>query len=223
MLEDVAKLYGKGEAAVWALKGVSLRIEQGEFVAVMGASGSGKSTCLNILGCLDVPTSGRYLFRGTEVNELTSDQRGLLRRHYIGFVFQSFHLLERTTALENVKLPLIYRRVDRRQRRKMALEVLELVGLKGREHHTPNELSGGEQQRVAIARAIVTKPLLLLADEPTGNLDTEASRSIVELFCTLNREYGMTVVVVTHEPDITSYAQRRIYLKDGMVVREECS
>lgn len=222
-LEEVHKVYGRGEAAVWALKGISLRIEEGEFVAIMGASGSGKSTCLNILGCLDVPTSGRYSFKGTEVNRLTSDQRALLRRNYIGFVFQSFHLLDRTTALENVELPLIYKGLGPKKRKEMALEALELVGLRGREQHRPNELSGGEQQRVAIARAIVTRPLLLLADEPTGNLDSETSRSIMELFRALNREHGMTVVLVTHEEDIASYARRRIYLRDGLIVREECS
>lgn len=222
-LEEVHKVYGRGEAAVWALKGISLRIEEGEFVAIMGASGSGKSTCLNILGCLDVPTSGRYSFKGMEVNRLTSDQRALLRRNYIGFVFQSFHLLDRTTALENVELPLIYKGLGPKKRKEMALEALELVGLRGREQHRPNELSGGEQQRVAIARAIVTRPLLLLADEPTGNLDSETSRSIMELFRALNREHGMTVVLVTHEEDIASYARRRIYLRDGLMVREECS
>lgn len=222
-LEEVHKVYGRGEAAVWALKGISLRIEEGEFVAIMGASGSGKSTCLNILGCLDVPTSGRYSFKGMEVNRLTSDQRALLRRNYIGFVFQSFHLLDRTTALENVELPLIYKGLGPKKRKEMALEALELVGLRGREQHRPNELSGGEQQRVAIARAIVTRPLLLLADEPTGNLDSETSRSIMELFRALNREHGMTVVLVTHEEDIASYARRRIYLRDGLIVREECS
>ncbi len=222
-LEEVHKVYGRGEAAVWALKGISMRIEEGEFVAIMGASGSGKSTCLNILGCLDVPTSGRYSFKGMEVNRLTSDQRALLRRNYIGFVFQSFHLLDRTTALENVELPLIYKGLGPKKRKEMALEALELVGLRGREQHRPNELSGGEQQRVAIARAIVTRPLLLLADEPTGNLDSETSRSIMELFRALNREHGMTVVLVTHEEDIASYARRRIYLRDGLMVREECS
>lgn len=222
-LENVHKVYGRGEAAVRALKGINLKIEKGEFLAIMGASGSGKSTCLNILGCLDVPTSGRYLFRGWRSKNLTTTRGPLLRRHYIGFVFQSFYLLERTTALENVELPLIYRGVNRKEREKMALEALEVVSLRGREHHTPSELSGGEQQRVAIPRAIVTRPILLLADKPTGNLDTKTSHSIMELFRTLNRDFGMTVVLVTHEPDIASYATRRIYLGDGRIVREKCS
>lgn len=220
-LQRVTKVYGKGHAAVHALRGVDLVVRPGEFVALMGASGSGKSTCLNILGCLDTPTSGRYLFQGVDVGGLSRYQRALLRRHFIGFVFQSFNLLERASALENVELPLLYHKVPRAVRRKRAMEALEAVGLADRLRHTPSELSGGEQQRVAIARALVTDPLLLLADEPTGNLDTKTSHEIMELFSRLNRERGITIVMVTHEPDIAAYAQRRVILSDGRIVREE--
>jgi putative ABC transport system ATP-binding protein len=217
-LEDVAKVYGKGQAAMHAMRGVDLRIAEGEFIAVMGPSGSGKSTCMNIVGCLDTPTSGRYIFKGVDVAALSRDQRALLRRHYLGFVFQGFNLLNRTTALENVELPLIYRGTARRERRTLALKALDAVGLKAWQSHTPNELSGGQQQRVAIARAIVTKPAVLLADEPTGNLDTAHSREIMGLLTTFNRELGITVVMVTHEQEMAAYANRVVRFVDGLVV-----
>ncbi len=218
--ENVSKIYGKGDAEVRALNGVNLQINAGEFVAVMGPSGSGKSTAMNILGCLDKPTSGRYLFKGVDVGGLASDQLAMLRRHFLGFVFQGFNLLARTTALENLELPLIYQRIEKARRRAMALEALETVGLADRADHTPAELSGGQQQRVAIARAIVTKPSLLLADEPTGNLDSARSHEIMQLLTRLNRERGLTVVLVTHEDDIAAYAGRRLDFRDGRIVRE---
>ncbi len=218
--DQVYKVYGKGDTEVRALDGVSFAIQPGEFVAVMGPSGSGKSTTMNILGCLDTPTAGHYFFKGADVGSLSRDQRALLRRHFLGFVFQGFNLLGRTTALENLEVPLIYRRLDKTTRRRMALEALEVVGLKGREDHTPGELSGGQQQRVAIARAIVTQPSLLLADEPTGNLDSARSHEIMELLTRLNKERGLTVVLVTHEEDIAAYAYRRIEFRDGKIVRE---
>ena len=218
--DQVYKVYGKGDTEVRALDGVSFAIQPGEFVAVMGPSGSGKSTTMNILGCLDTPTAGHYFFKGADVGSLSRDQRALLRRHFLGFVFQWFNLLGRTTALENLEVPLIYRRLDKTTRRRMALEALEVVGLKGREDHTPGELSGGQQQRVAIARAIVTQPSLLLADEPTGNLDSARSHEIMELLTRLNKERGLTVVLVTHEEDIAAYAHRRIEFRDGKIVRE---
>jgi putative ABC transport system ATP-binding protein len=217
-LLGVAKVYGKGHAAVHALRGVDLRITEGDFIAVMGPSGSGKSTCMNILGCLDTPSSGRYLFKGVDVGTLSRDQRALLRRHYLGFVFQGFNLLNRTTALENVELPLIYRGTPRRERHRLALEALEAVGLQAWQHHTPNELSGGQQQRVAIARAIVTEPAIILADEPTGNLDTTHSREIMALLTRFNRELGITVVMVTHEQDMATYADHIVHFVDGLVV-----
>ncbi|MGE5152971.1 MAG: ABC transporter ATP-binding protein [Bdellovibrio bacteriovorus] len=220
-LRQVTKVYGLGSAAVQALRGVDLRIEPGDFVAVMGPSGSGKSTAMNILGCLDTPTAGSYRFLGTEVGGLTRDQRALLRRHYLGFVFQGFNLLARTNALENVELPLIYRRVPRTERHRRAREALDAVGLSGRERHTPAELSGGQQQRVAIARALVTEPALVLADEPTGNLDSARSREIMELLTHLNRERGITVVMITHEPDMAAYARRAVHFLDGLVERED--
>jgi putative ABC transport system ATP-binding protein len=187
----------------------------------MGPSGSGKSTCMNILGCLDTPTSGVYLFEGVEVGRLTRDQRALLRRHYLGFVFQGYNLLNRTSALENVELPLIYRGTPARERRAWALQALEAVGLKGWEAHTPGELSGGQQQRVAIARAMVTGPVVLFADEPTGNLDSARGREIMELLTALNRERGITVVMVTHEPDMAAFAKRTIRFFDGLIDSEE--
>ncbi|MDD3553743.1 MAG: ABC transporter ATP-binding protein [Deltaproteobacteria bacterium] len=220
-LRKVTKTFGQGAAAVQALRGIDLVIEQGEFVAVMGASGSGKSTCMNILGCLDTPTTGSYLFQGVAVEGLSRNQRALLRRHYLGFVFQGFNLLPRTTALENVELPLIYRGDAPAVRRRFAQAALASVGLAGWEHHTPSELSGGQQQRVAIARAIVTKPFLLLADEPTGNLDTQRSKEIMDILTTLNREQGITIVMVTHEPDMASYAGRIVRFRDGLVILEE--
>jgi putative ABC transport system ATP-binding protein len=218
--DNVYKIYGKGESEVRALDGVSFEINAGEFVAVMGPSGSGKSTCMNILGCLDTPTAGRYLFKGVNVSDIDRDQRALLRRHFLGFVFQGFNLLARTTALENLELPLIYRRIDKKTRRDMAMEALRAVGLLGRENHTPAELSGGQQQRVAIARAIVTQPSLLLADEPTGNLDSARSHEIMELLTKLNHERGLTVVMVTHELDIAAFARRRLEFRDGHIMRE---
>jgi len=216
-LKDVSKVYGTGQAEMQALRNVDLRIEHGDFVAVMGPSGSGKSTCMNILGCLDTPTAGSYLFGGVEVGNLSRDQLALLRRHYLGFVFQGYNLLNRTSALENVELPLIYRGLPAAERRTRALAALDSVSLNGWEDHTPSELSGGQQQRVAIARAIVTAPMVLLADEPTGNLDSSRSREIMELLTSFNREQGITVVMVTHEPDMAAYAKRQIHFLDGMV------
>ena len=220
-LKGVTKVYGTGLAAMRALQGIDLRIDPDEFVAVMGPSGSGKSTCMNILGCLDTPTSGAYLFEGVEVGKLSRDQRALLRCHYLGFVFQGYNLLNRTSALENVELPLIYRGTPARERRARALQALEAVGLKGWETHTPGELSGGQQQRVAIARAIVTDPAVLFADEPTGNLDSACSREIMELLTALNRERGITIVMVTHEHDMAAFAKRTIRFLDGVIDSEE--
>ena len=217
----VTRSYGEGGGLVRALAGVDLSISRGEFIAIMGPSGSGKSTAMNIIGCLDRPTSGSFKFLGVEVNNLTQDQRALLRRNFIGFVFQGFNLLNRTTAIENVELPLIYRGTPKRERRERAMEALQLVGLNGREHHTPGELSGGQQQRVAIARAIVTDPLLLLADEPTGNLDTQRSQEIMELIARLNSERGITVVMVTHEPDMAAFAHRIIHFVDGHIASDQ--
>jgi putative ABC transport system ATP-binding protein len=198
-----------------------LRISQGEFVAVMGPSGSGKSTCMNILGCLDTPSSGVHLFEGIDVGKMSRDQRALLRRHYLGFVFQGFNLLNRTSALENVELPLIYRGTPAEERRARALQALEAVGLTGWETHTPGELSGGQQQRVAIARAIVTNPKVLLADEPTGNLDSARSREIMEVLAAFNTERGITIAIVTHDADIAVYAKRIIRFFDGSIDSEE--
>jgi putative ABC transport system ATP-binding protein len=216
-LQQVTKIYGMGDAEMQALRGINLRITQGEFVAIMGASGSGKSTCMNILGCMDQPTAGQYLFQNINVNQLSRNQRTLLRRHYLGFVFQGFNLLNRTSALENVELPLTYRGIAAEQRRIAAYQALDTVGLRGWEHHMPNELSGGQQQRVAIARAIVTQPLLLLADEPTGNLDTQRSEEIMELLTSFNRDNGITVVMITHEPDMAVYAKRVVHFRDGLI------
>jgi len=216
-LMGVTKIYGSGTAAMKALRGIDLHIDEGDFVAVMGPSGSGKSTCMNILGCLDTPTRGRYLFKNVEVGTLTRNQLALLRRHHLGFVFQGFNLLNRTTALENVELPLIYRRIKRDERHRRARKALASVGLTGWEHHTPGELSGGQQQRVAIARAIVTEPALLLADEPTGNLDTARSIEIMELLTEFNRDQGITIVMVTHEQEMARYARRVVQFRDGLV------
>jgi putative ABC transport system ATP-binding protein len=216
-LRGVSKVYGLGTAAMRALRGVDLRIDAGEFVAVMGPSGSGKSTCMNILGCLDTPTEGSYLFKNVDVGTLARNQRALLRRHHLGFVFQGFNLLNRTTALENVELPLIYRRIKAEERHRRAAKALAAVGLSGWEHHTPGELSGGQQQRVAIARAIVTEPALLLADEPTGNLDTARSLEIMELLTAFNRELGITVIMVTHEQEMARFAGRVVHFRDGLV------
>ena len=214
---DVFKIYGAGDTEVRALDGVSFRIEQGEFVAVMGPSGSGKSTCMNMLGCLDRPTNGMYLFRGVNVRQLDLDQLALLRRHYLGFVFQGFNLLARTSALENVELPLVYRRVPAAERRARARRALADVGLAGRERHTPAELSGGQQQRVAIARAIATEPSLLLADEPTGNLDSSRKKEIMELLVELNQRRGITIVMVTHDPEMAQFGTRSIEFWDGRI------
>ncbi len=220
-LRGIIKTYGQGSTAFQALKGVDLDIEQGDFVAIMGPSGSGKSTAMNILGCLDTPTSGEYFFQGVRVDSLTRDERARLRRRYLGFVFQGFNLLARTSAQENVELPLIYRGEPAAKRHAMAARALNSVGLKGWEHHTPGELSGGQQQRVAIARAIVTEPAVLLADEPTGNLDTHRSKEIMELLWHLNADQGITVLMVTHEADMATYARRIVRFVDGAVASDE--
>lgn len=219
-LKQMTKTYGKGLAAMQALRGVDLDIYSGEFVAVMGPSGSGKSTAMNILGCLDIPTTGSYFFQGIEVNSLTRNQRALLRRHYLGFVFQGFNLLSRTSALENVELPLIYRGMPKAERHQRARKALDIVGLTGWEDHTPAELSGGQQQRVAIARAIVTEPTVLLADEPTGNLDSARSREVMEMLCSFNQDLGITIIMVTHEPDMAEYAKRIVHFVDGLVASD---
>ena len=219
--ENVVRTYGRGQAEVQALAGVTFQVREGEFVAVMGPSGSGKSTAMNILGCLDVPTDGSYRFRGVDVGALTRQQRALLRRHYLGFVFQGFNLLNRTSALENVELPLVYRGMGAGERRTRAREALAAVGLTGWEAHTPAELSGGQLQRVAIARAIVAEPSVLFADEPTGNLDTARSVEIMNLLVGFNRERGITVLMVTHEPDMAVYASRTIRFRDGHVESDE--
>jgi putative ABC transport system ATP-binding protein len=221
LLRAVTKVYGTGSAAMHALQGVDLRIDRGEFVAVMGPSGSGKSTCLNILGCLDTPTSGSYRFEGVDVGKLSRLQRARLRRYYLGFVFQGYNLLNRTSALENVELPLIYRNQPIAERHALARQALNAVGLAGWESHTPGELSGGQQQRVAVARAIVTAPHVLFADEPTGNLDTARSREIMELLTGLNRDRGITIVMVTHELDMAAYAKRIVRFVDGRVDVDE--
>ncbi len=213
----ITKVYGTGQAAVIALRGIDFRVREGEFVAVMGPSGSGKSTCMNILGCLDSPTSGDYYFKGVNVSGLTKNQRALLRRHYIGFVFQGYNLLNRTSALENVELPMYYRGTPAGERRSRALKALNAVGLTGWERHTQTELSGGQQQRVAIARAIVCEPSVLFADEPTGNLDSVTSRQIMELLTSLNHDMGITIVMVTHEKEIALYAERAINFLDGRI------
>jgi len=221
--DKVWKTYGAGEAKVHALAGVDLTIQRGEFVAIMGPSGSGKSTAMNIIGCLDTPTSGRYGFDTVDAGRLDRDRRAALRNLYIGFVFQGYNLLPRTTATENVELPLIYRGVGARERHALAQEALHQVGLEGREKHTPAELSGGQQQRVAIARAIVSRPTLLVADEPTGNLDTARSHEIMQLLTRLNRELGLTVVMVTHEANVAAYAQRTIAFRDGIVASDSAT
>jgi putative ABC transport system ATP-binding protein len=216
-LRGVSKVYGQGQAAVYALRDVDLDIEAGEFVAIMGPSGSGKSTAMNVIGCLDTPSSGEYLFQGVAVQQLSRDQRARLRRRHLGFVFQGFNLLPRTSAQENVELPLLYRGESPAVRRTAAREALASVGLAGWEHHSPAELSGGQQQRVAIARALVTRPTVLLADEPTGNLDTQRSREIMDLLRALNEDRWITIVMVTHEQDMAAYARRIVRFVDGRV------
>jgi len=220
-LRGVTKRYGEGGTAFLALKGVDLDIERGEFVAIMGPSGSGKSTAMNALGCLDRPTSGQYLFMGAHVETLSRDELARLRRRYFAFVFQGFNLLARTSAQENVELPLLYRGEPAANRRAAAARALDAVGLKGWEHHTPAELSGGQQQRVAIARAIVSEPAVLLADEPTGNLDTQRSHEIMDLLARLNSEQGITVLMVTHEPDMAADAHRVVRFVDGLVASDQ--
>ncbi|WP_343217531.1 ABC transporter ATP-binding protein [Hoeflea sp.] len=213
----MTKIYGTGDAEVRALRGIDLDIHGGEFVAIMGPSGSGKSTAMNILGFLDKPTGGSYAFGGAEVDDLSRDQLALLRRNFLGFVFQGYNLLARTSALDNVELPLIYQGMARTERRRLAFDALGKVGLKGREDHDPSQLSGGQQQRVAIARAIVTNPDVILADEPTGNLDTSRSHEIMDLLTELNRKDGITILMVTHEPDMAVYADRLIHFVDGRI------
>ena len=215
--EGLSKIYGQGEATVVALREVSLALAPGEFVAMMGPSGSGKSTAMNIMGCLDLPSAGSYRFEGTAMESLARDERALIRRHYLGFVFQGFNLLARTSALENVELPLRYRRVPAGRRRALALAALDTVGLADWASHTPAELSGGQQQRVAIARAVVSEPRVLLADEPTGNLDTERSHYIMGLLRDLNAQQGQTIVMVTHESEMATYASRVLNFRDGQL------
>jgi putative ABC transport system ATP-binding protein len=222
-LSQVGKVYGQGEGQVRALRGIDLRIDAGEFVAVMGPSGSGKSTCMNILGCLDTPSQGEYRFLGVPVGAMSSDQRAMLRRTYLGFVFQGFNLLSRTTALENVELPLVYRHVPLAERHARARRALQQVGLSGRETHVPSELSGGQQQRVAIARAIVSQPKVLFADEPTGNLDTATSGEIMKLLTELNEQHGITIAMVTHERDIAAWTRRIVRFRDGIIESDQAN
>ena len=219
-LRGVTKIYGTGRAAMRALKGLDITIQEGEFVAMMGPSGSGKSTCLNILGCLDTPSAGTYRFEGLPVEDLSRDQRAMLRRHFLGFIFQGFNLLNRTSAIENVELPLIYRKLPARDRRARAGEALRAVGLENWAHHAPGELSGGQQQRVAIARALAGRPRVLLADEPTGNLDSVRSREIAEMLLDFNRQQGITIVMVTHEAEMAAYAHRQILFQDGAIAQD---
>ena len=221
VVEDVHKYYELGDTRVHALRGVSLEIAGGEFVAVMGASGSGKSTFMNILGCLDSPSSGRYFLEGTDVSTLNKRQLAAIRNQKIGFVFQGFNLLSRTTALENAELPAIYARVSEEERVRRAKEALAMVGLADRAEHFPSQLSGGQQQRVAIARALVNRPAILLADEPTGNLDSRTAVEVMEIFQQLNEEHGLTIVLVTHEHDIAQFARRSIIFRDGKVKKDE--
>ena len=219
-LRGISRVYGHGAAEVRALDRIDVVIRKGEFVAIMGPSGSGKSTAMNVIGCLDAPTSGQYRFMGLEVAELDGDQRALLRRHYLGFVFQGYNLLPRATALQNVELPLIYKGIGRAERRRLAEEALDKMGLAERAHHDPSELSGGQQQRVAIARALAGGPEILLADEPTGNLDTKRSMEIMEVLKRLNEEDGLTIIMVTHEHDMAAFARRLIWMVDGKIDRD---
>ena len=222
-LRGLTKTYGTGDAAFQALRGVNLSIRRGEFVAVMGPSGSGKSTLMNLLGCLDSPDAGSYLFKGIAVETLNKDQRSLIRRHALGFIFQGFNLLARTSALENVELPLLYRGYSRKQRHEMARAALASVGLPEKERNTPAELSGGQQQRVAIARAIVTNPDTLFADEPTGNLDSKTTKEIMELLRGLNTKLGISVIMVTHEDEVATYARRIIHVRDGLISHDSAN
>jgi putative ABC transport system ATP-binding protein len=221
-LESVTKTYGVGDVAVQALRGIDLRVERGDFIAIMGASGSGKSTLMNLIGCLDVPTEGRYLLEGLDVSRLDEFELAFVRNRKIGFVFQSYNLIPRTTALRNVELPLIYARLPKAERRRLAEEALFAVGVGDRMHHVPSELSGGQQQRVAIARAIVTEPAIVLADEPTGNLDTAASAEVMQIFTQLNQT-GRTIVMITHEADIAAYAKRVVHIADGLILSDEAA
>ncbi|MCX5717264.1 MAG: ABC transporter ATP-binding protein [Nitrospirae bacterium] len=220
---EITKIYQLGDISVKALCAVSFSIENGEFIAIMGPSGSGKSTFMNILGCLDKPTSGRYLLEGTDVGSLGRDELAAIRNKKIGFVFQGFNLLSRTSALENVELPMLYNGVTAKERRQMAMSALKSVGLEGREHHYPNQLSGGQQQRVAVARALVNNAPIILADEPTGNLDTKTSAEIMGLFTKLNAESNITIILITHEPDIAEYSKRIIKFRDGCIVTDEAN
>ena len=219
-LNNVSKVYVMGDQRVEALRGVSFSVRQGEFVAIMGASGSGKSTCMNLLGCLDVPSGGEYLLDGIDVGRLSGNELAEIRNRKLGFVFQGFNLLARTTARENVELPLVYSRIAAAERRNKALSALEMVGLAGREDHYSNQLSGGQQQRVAIARALVNKPAIILADEPTGNLDSKTSVEIMGIFQDLNRQ-GITIVMVTHEPDVAAFTGRHLIFRDGLILADE--
>jgi putative ABC transport system ATP-binding protein len=218
--QGISKVYGSGEAKTYALRGIDLKIYEGEFVAIMGSSGSGKSTAMNIIGCLDEPTDGEYFFQGVDVKSLSLNQKALLRRNYMGFVFQGFNLLGKTSALENVELPLIYRGSNAKSRKIESLAALDKVGIKKVSHHYPSQLSGGQQQRVAIARALVTNPLLMLADEPTGNLDSQNSKEVMQLLQNLNKEQNITIIMVTHEDDMASYADRTIVFKDGLIISD---
>lgn len=218
--KGITKVYGSEEAKTYALRGIDLKIFEGEFVAIMGSSGSGKSTAMNIIGCLDEPTEGEYQFQGVNIKTLSLNQKALLRRNYMGFIFQGFNLLGKTSALENVELPLIYRGSNSKSRKEESLAALDKVGLKEVSHHNPSQLSGGQQQRVAIARALVTNPLIMLADEPTGNLDSENSKEVMQLLQNLNKEQNITIIMVTHENEMASYADRTIVFKDGLIISD---